>query len=170
MSEKNNDTKDQTYLVDDPNVVKMMKEGLFNKIPHANTIGVEFVSIERRKACLKIPYKKELAGNLSTGTIHGGVIISLMDSAAGMAVFASLPTMEAIATLDLRVDYLKPATIGKDVYGTVECYKLTNSIAFVRGFAYQDNEDDLVATCTGTFMRASNQQGATPLGKNNGKS
>ncbi|PCJ13640.1 MAG: thioesterase [Gammaproteobacteria bacterium] len=142
----------------------MMVDGFFGNIPHANTLGIEFVSIERSKSCLKIPYKKELAGNPSTGTIHGGVIISIMDSVGGMAVFAALPAIEAIATLDLRVDYMKPAAIGKAVYASAECYKLTNTIAFVRGVAYQDDENDPVATCTAAFMRASSHAVATTEG------
>lgn len=162
MTEKNANSDSRKYLIDDPKVMDLMVEGFFGNIPHAQTLGIEFVSVERNKCCLKIPYKKELAGNPADGTIHGGVIISIMDSVGGMAVFAALPAMEAIATLDLRVDYLKPAAIGKDVFASAECYKLTNTIAFVRGVAYQDDEADPVATCTAAFMRASSNAIVVP--------
>ena len=155
MTEKITDISSRKYLIDEPQMMEMMVDGFFGNIPHASTLGIEFVSIERSRSCLKIPYKKELAGNPESGTIHGGVILSIMDSVGGMAVFAALPAIEAIATLDLRVDYMKPAIIGKAVYASAECYKLTNTIAFVRGVAYQDDVNDPVATCAATFMRGS---------------
>jgi len=157
MTNNTNEPSSRKYLIDRPEVLESMKNGTFSTNPHATTVGVEFVSVARNKACLKVPYKDELVGNPETGVIHGGVIISLMDSVTGRAVLCSIPEIEAIATQDLRVDYMKPATIGKTIFASAECYKLTNSIAFVRGFAYQDNESDLVATCTATFMRAANQ-------------
>ena len=57
-----------------------------------------------------------------------------------------------IATLDLRIDYLKPATPGRDVVARAHCYKLTRDIAFVRGVAFHDDEADPIATSAGTFM------------------
>ena len=56
------------------------------------------------------------------------------------------------ATLDLRVDYLRPATPGRRIVGRGECYGLTKSIAFVRGTAHDGDADDLVAHVTGTFI------------------
>ena len=61
-------------------------------------------------------------------------------------MFCRLPRMEAIATLDLRIDYLKPATIGEDLFARAECYRLTRQIAFVRSVAYQrDPQQPVVA-------------------------
>ncbi|MBL4869191.1 MAG: PaaI family thioesterase [Pseudomonadales bacterium] len=157
MTEKKTESSDRKYLIDRPEVLEAMENGTFSGSPHGKIIGVEYVSVERNRACLKIPYKDILVGNPETGVIHGGVIITLMDSATGRAVLCSIPEIEAIATLDLRVDYMKPAIIGKTIYASAECYKLTSSIAFVRGVAYQDDENDLVATCTATFMRGANQ-------------
>ena len=75
-----------------------------------------------------------------------------MDSVAGMAVFSKLRVYKPIATLDLRIDYMKPATAGETVYGLSECYKLTSSVAFVRGVAYHGDKSDPVANVSGTFM------------------
>ncbi|MEQ8314645.1 MAG: PaaI family thioesterase [Gammaproteobacteria bacterium] len=147
--------KQGQLLIDAPNVRDTLVQSFFGNIPHAKNIGIQFVSAEPYKSCLKIPYKKELVGNPVNGTIHGGVIISIMDSVGGMAVFSSLVAMESIATLDLRVDYMKPAVVGQNIYAEAECYKLTQSIAFVKGIAYQNDKEDLVATCMATFMRSS---------------
>ncbi len=63
----------------------------------------------------------------------------------------------AIATLDLRIDYQKPATPGLNIKAHSVCYRVTRSIAFVRATAYQDAEDDPVATATACFMIGANR-------------
>jgi len=154
MSEK----KERTYLIDNPNFSNLLIDGFFGNIPHSQQLGVELVSAARNKAVLRIPYKEMLIGNTAAGIIHGGVILSLMDSVGGMATFCALPRMEAIATLDLRVDYLKPAVAGLGIEAAAECYKLTNTIAFIRAIAYQEDSNDPVASCVATFMRASSNK------------
>jgi acyl-coenzyme A thioesterase PaaI-like protein len=57
-----------------------------------------------------------------------------------------------IATLDLRIDYMKPATPGRDLLARAECYKVTRNVAFVRGVAYHDDPSDPIATTVATFM------------------
>ena len=56
------------------------------------------------------------------------------------------------ATLDLRVDYLRPATPGHTIIGRGICYGVTKSVGFVRGLAHDGDPDDPVANVTGTFM------------------
>src|SRR5512132_1699465 len=69
----------------------------------------------------------------------------------------ALDGTRAIATLDLRIDYQKPATPGLDIKAHSVCYRVTRSIAFVRATAYQDSEDDPVATATACFMIGANR-------------
>jgi acyl-coenzyme A thioesterase PaaI-like protein len=57
-----------------------------------------------------------------------------------------------VATLDLRIDYLRPATPHRDLFARAETYKLARDIAFLRAYAYQDDLQDLVASAAGTFM------------------
>lgn len=128
-----------------------------NSIPHSAELGLEFVCRDDTSATLKIPYKKELIGNPLTGTVHGGVVLSLIDSACGRAVFIALKEPETIATLDLRVDYFKPAKPEQDLYCVAECYKLTRTVVFMRAVVYQDDIDDPIASSVSTFMRTSVQ-------------
>ena len=55
-------------------------------------------------------------------------------------------------TLDLRIDYLKAATPGREIFGGAACYKLGHELAFVRGGAYHDTPDDPIATSSAIFM------------------
>ena len=88
----------------------------------------------------------------SSITIASGPIIALMDMATSVAVWMKRDRFAPQATLDLRVDYLRPATPGRTVIGRGECLKITRSIAFVRGIAYDDTPDDPLAHVAGTFM------------------
>lgn len=144
-----------------PEHIEMMKDVLIEHVPHAKAIGLKVENAKRGEAWLSVPYAEKLIGNPATGVIHGGVITSLLDNACGIAVQLALPARNSIATLDLRIDYMKPATPKLDLMAHTHCYKVTKNIAFVRGTAYHTDEDDPIATCVGTFMLAANR--ATPM-------
>jgi uncharacterized protein (TIGR00369 family) len=105
------------------------------------------------RAVLELPYAPHLVGNPETGVIHGGAITALIDSACGGAVLGKLAKPQRVATLDRRIDYLKPATPGVAVRCAAECFKVTHHVAFVRATAFHEGaEDDAVATAAGTFV------------------
>src|SRR6201997_427561 len=104
-----------------------------------------------------LPYRPVFVGDTQTGVLHGGVVTAMLDESCGMAVQLALDGTRAIATLDLRIDYQKPATPGLDIKAHSFCYRVTRSIAFVRSTAYQESEDDPVATATACFMIDANR-------------
>ncbi len=128
-----------------------LDQGLAVGVPHNKALGLKFVDFEGATAWLKLPYDERLVGNPHTGILHGGAITSMLDAACGAAVFLKLQAFSPIATLDLRIDYLKSGQAGRDVLCRTECYKLTRHIAFARGIAYYDDESDPIACATGTF-------------------
>src|SRR3546814_12771740 len=69
-----------------------------------------------------------------------------------MAIWLKRGQFRPQATLDLRIDYLRPATPGKTVIGRGECYRITRSIAFIRGQAHDGDADDPLAHVAGTYM------------------
>jgi len=121
-------------------------------IPLNNAMGLELVSIGDSEAVLRLPWDDRFVGDPETGVMHGGAITVLMDSACGAAAFMGLPKPDAIATLDLRVDFLKPSHTGVDLFCRAECYKCTRSVAFVRAVAYHTDPNDPIAAATATFM------------------
>lgn len=112
------------------------------------------VYMQEYKAAMRLPYNEKFVGDKITGSIHGGIITLLMDTAGGMCVMATVKKMMPIATLDLRMDYLRPTKKGMDITAEVECYKLTHNVAFVRGFAYEGegDEKEAVAHMSAAFM------------------
>jgi len=138
----------------------MMRDMLIDHVPHARAIGLEVVAAEKAMCRMKVAYAPHLVGNPDTGVLHGGVVTSMLDNACGVAVQMALSEPSSIATLDLRIDYMRPATPHADVFGEARCYKVTKSIAFVRGTAFHEDVDNPIATCVGAFMLAANR--ATP--------
>jgi len=106
-----------------------------------------------------VPYSKELAGDSSTGILHGGIVTTALDAASGLSVIAAFDRAITIATLDLRIDYLKPATPGQAIFAYGHCYKITRNVCFVRGLAYQKDKADPIANATATFMITANHTG-----------
>ncbi|MEO8701396.1 MAG: PaaI family thioesterase [Kofleriaceae bacterium] len=128
-------------------LVRMFSEN----VPHNRALGMKIVAVTEGEAVFELPYDLKLVGNPDTGTLHGGAITALLDAASGSAVFASLVDFVPIATLDLRIDYLRPAEPGRAVFARATCYKTTRNVAFTRAVAFHD-EGDPIAHSVGTFM------------------
>lgn len=126
-------------------------------VPHNEALGIRIIDIVDGEAVFELPYDAKLVGNPDTGALHGGAITAMLDGCSGFAVFASMTERVPIATLDLRIDYLKAAEPGRSVFGRARCYKLTRNVAFTRAVAYQDGVDDVVAHAVGTFMLSTKQ-------------
>lgn len=120
--------------------------------PHGAMLGIKFVAIDNGRATLSLPYDKKLVGNKETGVLHGGVLTTLLDQSCGLAAIASFEEMIAVATLDLRIDYMRAAKPGKTIIAEAHAYKTTKHIAFVRGVAHEGDVDDPVATSQASFM------------------
>jgi acyl-coenzyme A thioesterase PaaI-like protein len=71
-----------------------------------------------------------------------------------MAVASMLSKPQPFATLDLRIDYVRPATTGEAVIAEAECYRITSNVAFTRAFAHHGDPSDPIAAASGTFMLA----------------
>lgn len=130
--------------------------------PHATSIGIETLDVSPGKVTVKIAYDERFVGDPRSGVIHGGVITALLDDCSGSAVNSANDVDGAIATLDLRIDYMRPATPKRDIFAYCHCFRITNSVAFVRGVAYHDTPDDPIAASTAAFMLGTPRSIAQP--------
>ena len=137
------------------------RQELISHIPHAVELGMTLEQAGPRQALLRIPHGERLLGAASRGVVFGGVITTLLDQVGGTAVMCSQRELTSIATIDLRIDYMRPSTPGRDLFGHAECYRLTRNVAFVRARAFHDGEfDDPFAISLSTYLLAANP--ATP--------
>ena len=125
-----------------------------NHVPHSKALGMRFIDHEDDRCTIAIDYARHLIGDPDTGVIHGGAITALLDNAAGMVARPrDMPCdVAAIATLDMRIDYMGAAQPQRPVFAEAHCFKRTSNVAFVRAVAYTDSPDKPVATATATFM------------------
>ena len=138
--------------LDKKEMLARVNAAMVSAVPYNTALGLEAVDVGAGQATVRLRYRPELIGNPDTGVLHGGAITGMIDAVCGLAVFLKLATPTRIATLDLRIDYLKPATPPRDVLGHAECYRLTRQIAFVRATAYHEDPADPIASAAGTFM------------------
>src|SRR5687768_7629371 len=100
---------DERLDAEDLNRLRELGQRFMRAVPHNNALGLELRSVGEGRAEIFLPYDLRLVGNPETGVLHGGAISALIDACCGAAVFQALRKPMAIATLDLRIDYLKPA-------------------------------------------------------------
>lgn len=124
---------------------------LAKRVGHGRALGLEFRQSGENWAELALPWREELVGIPETGVLASGAVVSLIDTASGTSVWVSLDRFLPIVTVDLRLDYLRPANRGETIVARCECVKLTRRIAFVRGIAHGD-EGRPIALSSATFM------------------
>ena len=110
-----------------------------------------------------LPWSENLVGDPNTRNLHGGVITSLLDHYCGHA--AGLCSQGMVATLDLRIDYMRPALPECDIIGEGQSLRTTRSAVFTQGLAYQKNPSEPIATARGVFFRTGQPQEPDPSGK-----
>jgi uncharacterized protein (TIGR00369 family) len=134
-------------------------------VPHNQALGMRVVDVQldQAAATIELDWAEKLVGNPETQVIHGGVITTLIDACSGVAVYLRLPEPMPIATLDLRIDYLKPATPRRPVRARAECFKATHNVAFVRAVAFHDDPSDPIASAAGTFMLGTQGRSVTTV-------
>jgi len=132
------------------------------RTPHMLDTGMHITAVAPGRGTMTMPARPDWVGDPARQVLHPGALTVLADSACGLAVGAALPKHVPFATLDLRMDYLRPAGPGHDLQCEAHCYRLTRSVAFVRAEVWQADRDQPIATAQATFMLSTSAGPARP--------
>lgn len=135
----------------------VMLISMMTKNGHSRTLGSRYHAHgtlpDGKGWCeLELPYDAQLARDAESGILASGPIFTLMDMATSISIWLTTKRFQPQATLDLRIDYLRPAMPGKSVIGRGECFHITRSVAFVRGVAHDGDTAKPIAHVAGTFF------------------
>jgi uncharacterized protein (TIGR00369 family) len=117
---------------------ELIEEG----IPFNRYLGLKLVHIGDRQCSLQLPFRNDLVGDSRRNALHGGVISSLIDTCAGFAVWCTGSINDRISTIDLRVDYLKPA-VGTAIVAESTVKLLGNRVGNVHTLVWAVDEPEI---------------------------
>jgi uncharacterized protein (TIGR00369 family) len=83
---------------------ELREHGLFH------WLDLDIVAVEPGRAVFDLPFDEKFA-NISSGTVHGGITATVIDTASGFALRSTFenPAHAALTTTDLNVRYVRPA-------------------------------------------------------------
>lgn len=121
--------------------------------PQGIAINSRFIEIAKGKAVSVLPWNEKLLFDKERSIMASGAVVTLIDQTCGLACMSTFDEPMAVATLDLRIDYMRPGRKGHEIRVVANCYRVTHHIAFVRANAFDsDNEEDIIATAQAAFM------------------
>lgn len=129
-------------------------ERLKNVTPrgHHALLGIYHVADGPDWAELACPFAPGFMMDAESELVSSGPVISLIDAACGSAIIARTRLWRPMATLDLRVDYLRAARAGQDLHARGTCYHVTRKVAFTRCDVHDGAAEDPVAFATASFF------------------
>jgi uncharacterized protein (TIGR00369 family) len=125
-------------------------EGLIPGAPIAETLGL--INFSGERGSMAVELDPELRHYNPLGTVHGGVLSTMLDTAAGCSVHSTLKAGEGYTSLDLTVKFLRPVTVQSGrlrAEGTVLQRGRRTALAQAQLF---DAAGKLVAHATSTCM------------------
>jgi uncharacterized protein (TIGR00369 family) len=135
-----------------------------SRSPMGQHIGLVYMGFGDKRICTGLKWDDSLVGNAETGVLHGGVVTAMIDETAGGASVLATDYKFSVATIDLRVDYMRPAQPRQNLYCTAYIYRLTRRVAFFNAEAFHDDPTKPIAVGTGTFMLGANDSVPDLLG------
>ena len=147
----------------DTELFGIIKEIFNAKIPFNKVLGLEVASIGYDRVALRLSMQDKLIGNYMRGTLHGGVILLVIDVTGGLAAFmgiqqkiadqnleSKLELFGRLGTVDLRIDYLRPGK-GEWFVSVGSALRTGRKVAVTR-IELTNDLDDLIAVGTGSYV------------------
>ena len=138
-------------MPDDPIDLGLLREFFNTKIPFNVLLGLRLEHVERGRVEGILRFREEFIGDPTRPALHGGVLSMMADAVGGAAVWTLVEEGSRVATIDLRVDYLRPGR-PEDLCARAQVARVGNRVGVSRVWLGQPGEDDAaVAEATGVY-------------------
>jgi uncharacterized protein (TIGR00369 family) len=147
-------------------VLRALIDGELPRPPIYQLTGLRLVRSSAGEVTVVLPCSKWLS--TSAGTVQGGFTAMLAESAMGAAVFSTAEAGTAVATLDFKINYLRPAfPDGRELVARARILHRGRTIV-IAATEIVNAEGKAVALSTGSWMylpgRPANLTGVDQLG------
>lgn len=87
--------------------------GEYGNVPIGDHVGFRMAEVSKGR----IVFTGKPGENVLNliGTVHGGYAASILDSALALSILSSLDAESAFTTLEIKINYVRPITVGMDV-------------------------------------------------------
>jgi uncharacterized protein (TIGR00369 family) len=129
-----------------------LKQVMESFIPFNVYLGVRVAHLDKKSLRLEVPFRAELVGDPVRPALHGGVLSALADAAGGGAMWLGIEDPRArVSTIDLRIDYLRPARL-ETVVAEAHVVRLGNRVGVADVRLYNAPSPDVtIATGKGVY-------------------
>ncbi|MEV0199413.1 PaaI family thioesterase [Nonomuraea sp. NPDC050691] len=118
--------------------------------PAAATLGWELIAVDPEQGTLEVAFEAGERFTNPMGVVQGGFLAAMLDDTMGPALVATLPAGQFAPTLDLHVQFLRPAGPGRFV-GRGRVVRRGREVCFLAG-ELTGPDGRLVATATATAI------------------
>ncbi|MBW3589422.1 MAG: PaaI family thioesterase [Actinobacteria bacterium] len=130
-------------------ITKAHVEGKLARPAWARLFGARTVEAEEGKVTLTMPVTGWVTSGM--GTLYGGATALFADAALLTSVYTTLPEDTATATLDIKVQYVRPAYPGTDLVARAQVVHRGRTLA-VANCEISNSEGKLIALATGSTI------------------
>jgi acyl-CoA thioesterase len=116
--------------------------------PFADLLGARRAAMGDGRSCFELTVRPEHMN--PHGVVHGGVVYTLVDYAMGGALTSRLAPGERCATLEIKINYLAPATEGR-LAAEARVVERSTRIGVLDARVHAEGKR-LIALATGTFF------------------
>jgi uncharacterized protein (TIGR00369 family) len=124
---------------------------LMRAIPFNALLGLRLDDLSSGFCRMSVPFRPELIGDPLRRALHGGVLSAVIDTCGGAAIWTQIEKGDALSTVDLRVDYLRPGQ-PQDFIVDGRVLRLGNRVGVAEMIAYHPGlEQEPIASGKGVY-------------------
>ncbi len=141
----------------DPNFAERVRAS-FARQRAMETLGARLLRVAPGEVEIELPFCEQLTQQ--HGSLHAGIVTTVLDSACGYAAFTLMPADAAVLSIEFKVNLLAPAR-GERLLARARVVRAGRNVTVCAGDAFmvEDRQERQVATMLATMMTVRDRPG-----------